>query len=88
MKFQVYADPGHAWAKVHKKTLTKLGIADKITHCSYQRGDFAYLEEDQDANTLVEALEARGIKAEFITHTANKQSRIRNYDSYCYSSNN
>ena len=38
-QFNVYSDPGHAWVKVSRKLLVKLGIADKITLYSYQRGD-------------------------------------------------
>jgi len=83
MKINVYADPGHAWAKVKKSTLAKLGIADKITTYSYMRGDYAYLEEDCDLSTLVSALRAAGVPFEFKEHVARfKQSKIRNYDYY------
>ena len=46
--FNFYADPGHGWMAVKKQQLVELGIAAKITPCSYQRGDTAYLEEDGD----------------------------------------
>jgi len=83
MRINVYADPGHAWAKVKKSTLAKLGIADKITTYSYMRGDYAYLEEDCDLSTLVSALRAAGVPFEFNEHVARfKQSKIRNYDYY------
>ena len=82
MKFDVYADPGHAWAKCPKATLKELGIAEKITAYSYQRGEFAYLEEDCDASTLVSALKANGIPHEFVLHQSNSSSRIRNYERY------
>lgn len=80
--FQVYNDPGHAWAKVPRKTLKDLGIEDKITSYSYQRGDYAYLEEDCDLSTLISALKARGIQPVFREYHGNKISRIRNYESY------
>ena len=83
MKINVYADPGHAWAKVKKSTLRKLGIADKITTYSYMRGDYAYLEEDCDLSTLMLALRAAGVRFEFNEHVARfKQSKIRSYDYY------
>ena len=92
MKINVYSDPGHAWAKVKKSTLCKLGISDKISTCSYMRGDYAYLwagyqtgklEEDCDLSTLVLALRAAGVPFEFNEHVARfKQSKIRNYDYY------
>ena len=41
--FDVYEDAGHAWMKVKKDLLHKMGIADKITAYSYERGEYAYL---------------------------------------------
>ena len=83
MRIEVYTDPGHGWAKVPKTLLAELGIAEKITPFSYMRGDYAYLEEDQDADTLVKALKEAGIKYEFKVYTAKyRASRIRNYASY------
>lgn len=85
MQFQVYADPGHSWVKVSKKLLEKLGIANKITKFSYQRGDFAYIEEDCDASTFVKALRENNIEYSFKVNNSNKRSRIRNYQRYFYS---
>ena len=50
--FDVYEDAGHAWMKVKKDLLHKMGIADKITAYSYERGEYAYLEEDCDLSTF------------------------------------
>jgi hypothetical protein len=81
--FDVYADPGHAWVKVPKATLKALGIAGKITPYSYQRGEFAYLEEDQDAVAFADAMwQQRRIIVKYREHIANKDSKIRNYDQY------
>lgn len=78
----VYADPGHAWAKVSKKELIKLGIADKISSCSYENGEYAFLEEDCDLETYILALRAKGIAYKFKENHTNRQSRIRNYYRY------
>jgi hypothetical protein len=78
----VYADPGHAWAKVSKKELIKLGIADEITSFSYENGDYAFLEEDCDLGTYVNALRAKGIEYKFKENHANRQSKVRGYYSY------
>lgn len=78
----VYCDPGHAWAKVRKSVLTNLGIADKVSSYSYQRGDYAFLEEDCDLSLLVQALRDHGTKLCFVEKRTNKQSRIRNYERY------
>jgi hypothetical protein len=78
----VYADPGHAWAKVSKKELIKLGIADEISSCSYENGDYVFLEEDCDLEKYILALRAKGIAYKFKENHANRQSRIRNYYHY------
>lgn len=83
MKIQVYSDPGHAWAKVKKSALVKLGIADKITTYSYMRGEYAYLEEDCDLSTFIAACRAAGVPFEFNEHVARfKHSKIRSYHHY------
>jgi hypothetical protein len=82
--FHIYSDPGHAWCKVPRKTLVKLGIQDKITPYSYQRGDSVYLEEDSDLDTFMTAMESKGIQVKFIEHNANKYSKIRSYSCYVH----
>jgi len=51
-----YDDPGHGWLKVSLKDVEALGIAEKITGCSLQRGKFVYLEEDCDCTTFFLAI--------------------------------
>jgi len=82
-KFVAYCDPGHGWAKVPRTLLEKLGIADKISSCSYERGDSVYLEEDCDAETFCIAMERNNIPYQITSKHTNKQSKIRSY--YCYS---
>lgn len=82
MKFDVFTDPGHGWIKAPIALLKKLGIADQITQYSYVRGNFAYLEEDQDASTLIKALKNAGIPYEFRHHYTNNSSRVRTYPAY------
>ena len=35
-KYTFYEDPGHGWLAVPMEQLVKLGIADKISSCSYR----------------------------------------------------
>lgn len=77
-----YSDPGHGWAKVSKKELVKLGIANEISSFSYENGDFAFLEEDSDLEKYIMALRARNIVYKFKETWTNRQSRIRNYYHY------
>ena len=83
MIITIYSDAGHAWAKVKKQFLVKLGIAKDISHYSYQRGDYAYLEEDCDLTTLCKALDANGITYTFNEKVAyERPSKIRSYQLY------
>jgi hypothetical protein len=47
--YNFHSDCGHGWLEVPRAELVALGIADKISHYSYQKGDRVYLEEDCDA---------------------------------------
>lgn len=80
----VYNDSSHSWGKVRREVLVNLGIADKISRYSYQRGDYAYLEEDCDLTTLCMALNERDTRVRFIEKHSTKDSRIRSYDRYEY----
>jgi len=85
--YTFYCDPGHGWLKVEKKELIELGIADNISHCSYSKGEFAYLEEDCDVAIF---LRAKGLliddkmshEFKYKSQHTNRSSRIRNYPSY------
>lgn len=85
-KLNVYSDPSHSWLKVKKQELIELGIADKISSCSYQYNDYAYLEEDCDVAYYINALnDKKGISWENVkikmNHT-NRRSKIRSYYNY------
>lgn len=79
---QSFSDPGHGWVRFPKSRLVKLGIADKITPYSYQRGENAFLEEDCDLSLLVTTLRERGYEVKFKGTSSNRQSKIRGYDRY------
>lgn len=79
-----FSDPGHGWARVKKTELIKLGIEKRITTYSYQRGMYAYLEEDCDLGVYIEALKAKGHTYKFKHYTTDKRSKIRSYEHYSY----
>lgn len=82
--FAVYADPGHAWVKVEKAFLEQiLGShwRKQFTCFSYERGDHVYLEEDQDAATLMAACRSAGIEPKGRYSHTDRPSRIRSYAS-------
>jgi hypothetical protein len=78
----VYNDPNHAWAAVKIKELHALGIADKVSPYSYQRGQTAYLEEDCDLSLYLAAIKQAGQEVQFIDKHTNKHSPIRSYSTY------
>jgi hypothetical protein len=77
----VYSDPGHAWAKVSRSELIRLGLIDKISTYSYQRKGFVYLEEDRDLGLYIVALRDAGATIKFKEMVSReRQSKIRGYD--------
>jgi len=82
MKFDRYSDPGHGWVKAPIDLLIELGILHKITEYSYKRGQFVYLEEDQDLTTFMEAMKANGKEVEYREHISDRSSRIRRYEPF------
>ncbi len=79
-KIKFYSDPGHGWGAVKRQVLFDLGIADKISTFSYQKGDTVYLEEDCDLPTLTTALALKGETVEWDERNTNNRSPIRGYD--------
>jgi hypothetical protein len=83
--FHVHSDPGHAWVKVPKSFLLQIigdNWRDTFTPFSYERGDYVYLEEDDDAARFVHWCRASGIEPVFKparTGASSRYSRIRTY---------
>ena len=82
IKLRRYYDPGHGWLAVKTAHLQELGIADKVSIYSFQRGQSTYLEKDRDARLYHEALQARNIAVEIKDSHTNKSSPIRSYEVY------
>ena len=80
---EVYSDPSHAWIKVTKTFLADLFGPDwraYFSPLSYERLSYVYLEEDDDALTLLKRLNERGIQYYLKERSQAKwYSRIRNY---------
>ena len=53
--FTFFSDPGHGWLAVPRKELERLGILRQISRCSYQKGEYVFLEEDCDFSVFVTA---------------------------------
>ncbi len=81
--YKFYNDAGHGWMAVKRQELVDLGIMDKISTYSHQRGATVYLEEDCDAYLFIKAMKDRGIEVKYVDKYVGDRSPIRSYDSYC-----
>jgi hypothetical protein len=82
-KFNYYRDAGHGWVAVKKNILEKIGVANKITEYSYQREKMAYLEEDCDMSTFINAFReffGKDPSIEVVDH--GDRSWVRSQDTY------
>ena len=80
--FKCYSDPQHGWVAVKRKLLIELGILDKITWHSYQRGQTVYLEEDKDAGTFIEAYMNRFGSKPALKESWTERTPIRSYEHF------
>jgi hypothetical protein len=82
MNYKFYVDPGHGWLAVKRSEVIALGLSERISVYSYQRGNTVYLEEDCD---LARFLIAKGMKMFSEINAEEKysdNSPIRSYDRY------
>ena len=77
-----YQDPGHGWIAVKRQWLHALGIADKITYFSYQRGSTVYLEEDCDMTLFHDTATRAGWEITYAVKSTDRRSPIRSYNHY------
>jgi hypothetical protein len=82
VKKYFHSDVAHGWLAVKRGEVEKLGIADKISNFSFQKGKTVYLEEDNDLSTFKTALEATGVTLEIKEAKPVKRSNIRGFSSY------
>ena len=80
--FDFRADPGHGWLVVNYQDLVTCAVEYLITQYSYMKGDKVYLEEDQDAQTFLNAALSLGWEMTFRETHINRSSPIRKYPTY------
>lgn len=59
-KLTHFSDPGHGWVSVSFKDLIHLGIVHDISSFSYMNATRAFLEEDSDFSTFMNAAQGAG----------------------------
>jgi hypothetical protein len=78
-----YSDNGHGWLSVKRQKLIDLGILEKISSYSYQKGQTVYLEEDCDAALYMDAYKEKfGILPEYNEIIIDVLSPIRSYEHF------
>lgn len=85
MKSKTYifhTDPGHGWLAVKRKECVELGILDKISSWSYQKGQTVYLEEDCDAALFFNAYRTKFGKDPAYRDSYLERTPIRYYDAF------
>lgn len=82
LKLLCYHDPGHGWLAVKTAKLKELGIADRISRYSFQRGLSSYLEHDADARLFLATMKASSQDVVIEERHTNKTSPIRSYEQY------
>jgi hypothetical protein len=83
MTYVFHSDPGHAWLQVKRSELKDLGILDKISNYSYQKGNDVFLEEDCDYGAFYEAMAAIGKTIEIReANSHSKDSIVRSYEGF------
>ena len=93
-KYRFISDPAHGWLEVPVKELEQLGIANKISACSYidraggAGNHLAYLEEDCDLAIFAKAIDCypigwQAFEDEYVTVIHRDQfSTVRNLPHY------
>ena len=79
IKKYFHSDSGHGWLAVKRGEVEQLGIAEKISTHSYQKGKTVYLEEDCDAQLFLGAMKAAGATVEVKEAKPVKRSNIRGF---------
>lgn len=79
MKITYHNDGGHGWYAVKRKKLEEMGILNKVSVFSYERGGTVYLEEDCDATLLFNALSEEEKQQIIVTNSYRDYSPIRSY---------
>jgi hypothetical protein len=82
MKIIYHNDGGHGWYSVKRSKLESMGVLNKISGFSYQKGETVYLEEDCDAGLFFNALTDEEKKSIKVINSYKDRSPIRNYNRF------
>ena len=75
--FRFVSDPGHGYLRVKLEDLVKYGVDKKISGFSFKSDRFAFLEEDLDMSTFLNALLDSGDTYDIKVSTTNNPASCR-----------
>jgi len=78
-KYTVWTDAHHAWIEVPKREVKQLGLLDKISTYSFEKGDNLYLEEDIDGKMFLDRINEDIFE---LDERYEEESRVRKYKPY------
>ena len=78
-KYTVWTDPSHAWIEVPKREVKELGLLDRISTFSFEKGDNLYLEEDVDGAMFLDRINEDIFE---LDERYEDESRVRKYKPY------
>lgn len=82
MKITFFHDNGHGWYSVKRSKLESMGVLNKVSEFSYQKGDSVYLEEDCDAGLFFNNLSGQELDLIEVIESYSNRSPIRNYERF------
>jgi hypothetical protein len=82
MTYNYLQDPGRGWLQVPMTEIRKLGLAQKISDCSFRKGGDAFLEEDCDMSLFIKALRTTGQEFKLNEVHTDDDSPVRSYSSF------
>lgn len=78
-----HSDSSRGWLAVKRRDIDDLGIAEQISDRSSELGSTVYLDEGQDAEIYVQAMQSLGTNIIYRRSISNSDhSRIRKYPKY------
>ena len=77
-----HSDPKLGWGEVSREMVNQLGVENKISGRSFERGSKVYLEEDIDLRLFILAAEADGYEIEWVENMTNQPCFVRRLLAY------
>jgi hypothetical protein len=82
MKITYHNDSGHGWYSVKRSKLESMGVLNKVSGFSYQKGETVYLEENCDAGLFFNNLTSQELDCIEVIDSYSQACPVRNYERF------